>query len=284
MKKPLPISKIRTLYSQNQFIMKKYSVTCFLLFVFLTIVYGFSGGGLKYPSGAPAGYTGSPGDGQNCTHCHGGVPATVTGWITSDIPETGYVPGQTYLITATSTGSGKKGFEVSPQNFAGDFLGTLVAGSGSKLVGNNAYITHTNGVSSSTATWNFQWTAPAEGTGDVVFYGAFAIKESHTRLTSLLVHEDNTVSITQTRAQRFKVYPNPVKNRLTITYRLEKAQAITARLYTLDGKLVSTLVNEQQSAGSHTSATMIGQSAERGVYLLQVTFDAQSFTKKLLVK
>ncbi len=263
--------------------MKKHRVAYLFVFLFLTLMYGFSDGELKYPSGSPAGYTGSPGDGQNCTHCHGGSVEHVDNWISSDIPESGYIPGQTYLITATATGSGKKGFEVSPQNFAGDKLGTLIAGSGSKLVGNNDYITHANGVSNSTATWNFQWTAPAEGTGDVVFYGAFAIRESHTKLTSLLVHEVNTVSIAQNRTQPIRVYPNPVKDRLTITYRLVKPERVTARLYSLDGKLVSNLLNEEQSAGNHTTATML-QPTERGVYLLHITMGAQSFTKKLLIE
>lgn len=32
-----------------------------------------------YPTGAPAGYTGSPGDGKNCTDCHGGTAENVSG-------------------------------------------------------------------------------------------------------------------------------------------------------------------------------------------------------------
>jgi hypothetical protein len=53
-----------------------------------------------YPTGAPPSKTGSPGDGSNCTECHGGTPSTVAGWITSNIPVNGYTPGQTYQITA----------------------------------------------------------------------------------------------------------------------------------------------------------------------------------------
>ncbi|HLG33852.1 MAG TPA: hypothetical protein VI757_03145, partial [Bacteroidia bacterium] len=49
--------------------------------------------------GAPAGRTGSPGDGGlTCaiSGCHNGpTPATQAGWITSNIPGTGYVPGST---------------------------------------------------------------------------------------------------------------------------------------------------------------------------------------------
>jgi hypothetical protein len=134
-----------------------------------------SGYTMLYPNGAPAAKTGSPGDGSNCTECHGGNATTTAGLITTNIPAGGYVPGQTYQITATNplTGTGKMGFEVSPQNAAGTQLGTLVAGSGSQLVSGTKYVTHTN-ANTTTNTWTFSWIAPAAGTGAVTFYGAFA--------------------------------------------------------------------------------------------------------------
>lgn len=135
----------------------------------------FSGYTMMYPNGAPAGVTGSPGDGSNCTSCHGGTATTTAGLITTNIPAGGYLPGQTYQITATNnlTGSGKYGFEVSPQNVTGTQLGTLVAGTGSQLVGGTKYVTHIN-ANSTTHAWTFGWVAPAAGTGPVTFYGAFA--------------------------------------------------------------------------------------------------------------
>lgn len=144
-----------------------------------------------YPTGAPPAKTGSPGDGSNCTECHGGTATSVTGWITSNIPAGGYTPGQTYQITATNqlTGTGKFGFEVSPQNAAGTLLGTLVAGTNSQLVGSNKYVTHTN-ANTTVSAWTFNWTAPAAGTGTVTFYGAFAKgKPGPVRLSTLVVNE-----------------------------------------------------------------------------------------------
>ena len=135
----------------------------------------FSGYTMMYPNGAPAAKTGSHGDGANCTECHGGTATTTAGLITSNIPANGYIPGQTYQITATNnlTGSGKYGFEVSPQNATGTQLGTLLAGAGSQLVGGTKYVTHIN-ANTTTHAWTFGWVAPAAGTGPVTFYGAFA--------------------------------------------------------------------------------------------------------------
>ena len=107
----------------------------------------YSGDNTDYPGGAPAGYTGSPFDGKNCTTCHGGNASNVTGWITSDVPASGYVPGNNYSITVTVTGNGKKGFEVSPQDAAGNLVGTLIAGTGSELTGSGKYITQSSAIS-----------------------------------------------------------------------------------------------------------------------------------------
>lgn len=164
------------------------------LLIVLSAIIGIivvSGFATMSPTGAPPAKTGSPGDGSNCTECHGGTPTTTPGLITSNIPAAGYTAGQTYQITATNnlTGNGKFGFEVSPQNAAGTQLGTLAAGAGSKLVGGTKYVTHSN-ANETTSSWTFNWTAPASGTGQVTFYGAFARnKPGPVTLSTLVVQE-----------------------------------------------------------------------------------------------
>lgn len=132
-------------------------------------------------SGAPSGRTGSPGDGANCTGCHNtnaAISGSANAEITSTIPATGYIPGQTYTVTATVSGNGlvRFGFEISPQNVSGAQRGTIVVTdpTNTQITGVK-YITHTtlgtNGTNS--RTWNFNWTAPVAGTGAFSFYGAF---------------------------------------------------------------------------------------------------------------
>jgi hypothetical protein len=164
---------------------------------FLTLVVSINA--IAYPSGSPAGYTGSPGDGQHCVSCHNGSAATVTGWITSNIPATGYIAGTIYNMSVTVSGSGKKGFEVSPQNATGTQLGILTAGTGNHLVGGTKYVTqNSSGSTSSTVTWNFTWTAPVAGTGTVTFYGAFTVGKSNTKLSTMVVSEDASVPLSAT--------------------------------------------------------------------------------------
>lgn len=155
--------------------------------------------------GAPAGRTGSPGDGGlTCaiSGCHlpGPAPSVMAGWITSNIPASGYVPGSTYTITATATRPGhvEFGFEISPQNAVGTLLGTLVVTNITEmqLVGANKYITHklagTSGPTGS-KTWNFNWIAPAAGTGNVTFYGAFNVTNNNNASTGDTIYTSTLV-------------------------------------------------------------------------------------------
>ena len=74
-------------------------------------------------SGSPGGKTGSPGDNTNCTSCHSGNEViTKNNIITTDIPISGYVPGETYTITinANHEGSDRIGFEICAENNSSD--------------------------------------------------------------------------------------------------------------------------------------------------------------------
>lgn len=152
----------------------------------------------SFSSGAPTAKTGSPGDGSTCTSCHAGTASAQTGWITSNIPAGGYIPGTTYTITATATQTActKFGFEISPQNASGTLLGTLIATNTTQtqLIGSGKYITHTSGGTSAvggTKTWTFDWTAPTAST--VTFYGAFNGSNSSGSSAGDIIYNSNLV-------------------------------------------------------------------------------------------
>lgn len=153
--------------------------------------------------GAPAGRTGSPGDGgasQSCARsgCHTGgsnpVSGSVNASITSTIPATGYIPGQTYTVTGFVQGTSlvEFGFEISPQNTAGTQYGTLVVTdvNATQLVGSNKYITHKAAGTAGTGnrTWTFNWIAPTAGTGAFSFYGAFNATNSNNNVSGDIIY------------------------------------------------------------------------------------------------
>lgn len=157
------------------------SLVITLISIFIGSIYN---NGHSNSSGAPNGFTGSPGDaGNTCavSGCHSGITVGIKSNVfTSNIPSDGYVPGTTYTITATVRSSPSRntfGFQISPQTNSGTLVGTMISTSaGTKLTGAGKYLTHnsdgitgTNGVKS----WSFNWVAPVAGTGNVTFYGAF---------------------------------------------------------------------------------------------------------------
>ena len=118
-------------------------------------------------TGAPAGRTGSPGDnGNTCATagCHGATPTAGSNLFLVGVPSGGYNPGQTYLVQVNFSGTGNKGFQISPQNQTGTLLGELIntttsGNQGTQTVGSGKYITHRLAQSTASASWTFQWRA-----------------------------------------------------------------------------------------------------------------------------
>jgi hypothetical protein len=198
----------------------------------------FSGNYLRYPGGSPGGYTGSPGDGKDCTQCHGGTASPVIGWITSDVPDDGYMPGETYTITVTVSGSGDKGFEVSPQDLEGNLIGSLIPGSGNKLVGGNTAVTQSSSSSANPKIWQFQWVAPSSGVGDVTFYGAFTVNKPVTKTSTLTLQENTGVYISENTPISLKIFPNPVKDHMLMELHRDNATFESIRILNAAGAVV----------------------------------------------
>lgn len=237
------------------------------LLMIISILTGFGGDDLKTSNGAPPGYTNSPADGKNCSHCMGGTATPVTNWITSDVPSSGYIPGTTYNITVTATGSGRKGFEVSPQDLIGNLIGTLFAGTGSKLIDTMKYVTHSSAVTTNPAVWNFQWKAPDPGIGDITFYGCIAVTKTVTKTTTMTISQ-STVGISPHEPLNLILYPNPCKDRINVRYSLKASSPVEINLLSFDGRFLKRLLKENLPAGENSHQFIMDQPA--GLYLLQV--------------
>lgn len=201
-------------------------------------------------SGSPGGYSGSPGDGGlNCTSCHAGTPQNVTGWITTNIPQSGYQGGQTYTLTlnASHATSNKFGFELTAEDLSGNKVGTLIITNSqqTKLVNNNKSVTHTSAGTSATGgnkSWSFNWTAPEGSAGAVRFYAAVNATNNNGTTSGDVVYLTNfTVYPDVTGIEEFsgfkRLYPNPAKNVLYFKVAEDKPLAII-RFFNLSGHLV----------------------------------------------
>lgn len=272
--------------------MKNYIYTVFAAAVCIIVLQSFNLTDLgKMRDGSEPGHTGSPADGKNCTVCHGGRAETVVGWISSDIPASGFVPGTRYTIRAVnrSIGHTRFGFQVSPQNLQGNILGTLIATDTlrTKIVGdNNGYITYRPAgvVGQDSMVWTFDWIAPADSVNEVVFYGAFnSNHDGHkggdrTQLSQLRVFKEGFTSLqNNTPAQiNIRVYPNPAKYLLHIDAGQSSNQA-DVFLYDLNGRKVF-------ESRMITAEIDIDVSAlQKGIYLLRVCNAEGEFSQRVFI-
>lgn len=238
---------------------------------------------LNNSTGSPGGRTGSPFHGTNCSvGCHVGTSRIATGWITTDIPSTGIVGGNTYTITltASSTTSNKFGFELTAESAASGKEGTFtITNSTETQLTPSGTVTHTGSGTTGNNNqkiWSVDWTAPSTMPSDITFYAAVnaangdggaagdVIYLSTNRATIAPVgtdelESDNTVSM----------YPNPVKNTLYLTEKLNDI-----RVFDLNGNLV-----RHETEVSELNVTDLNE----GIYLVQLDQDRQNQLQKLVV-
>ncbi len=266
---------------------KNYS---FIIAILSPVLFGLFFAGTLYHSGSPGGKTGSPGDNSaNCTACHTGSPNNVVGWISSDIPELGYVVGETYTITATGThtGVGRFGFELTAEDESGNKVGQfIVSGDGQTQLSNgNKAITHTSsGITPSgdSKTWTFQWTAPSTDIGVVTFYASFNAANNNggtsgdvVYLTSMSVDESSVGINNSIEKIIFSMFPNPSHGQLSIKHNYD---AIDILLVDLSGRIV--YQQNQYLSNEKIDLSFLNQ----GIYLVQVKNGQNVSTKKFFIE
>jgi len=77
-------------------------------------------------------------------------------------------------------------------------------------------------------------------------------------------------------------YPNPFNPVTTISYDIHKKGFVNLSVYDIQGREVTSLVNEYQSNGHHT-ITWDGSSFSSGLYLYRLTMDNEIITRKMLL-
>ena len=249
-----------------------------ILLALTSLMSSFENDSTSYPGGAPPGYTNSPGDKQNCGHCMGADVTNVSGWISSNIPPTGYVPGSTYTIELNVTGSGNKGFEISPQDTSGNLIGILTAGAANHLVGSGKYVTHDNS-DIGILNWSFSWTAPNPGVGDVNFYAAFWVE--HTQLSTYTVSE-NTNGVSQKSQLEVALFPDPAKDHVTLCFNHATSGNVVVEMLKQDGRKIGDIMYEFVQAGPFFQSFPI--SLSKGIYLVRIISGKQEAIRKLIVE
>lgn len=238
-------------------------------------------------NGSPESASGSPFDGVTCAKsgCHAGTASAQDNMVTSTIPVSGYIPGQTYTITVSISQAGisKFGFSISPQNSSGAVLGSLVISNTTetqlKNVGHQ-YVTHTSAgnAGSGSKTWSFDWIAPAAGTGAVPFYASVNAANGNGNTSGDQIYTDvyTVVEDITTQIQPnmndvdFTVFPNPVEgNTAQVSFNANASSTSRIRIMSLNGTIVNEINHNATSNGNQRAALSL-ENLAKGVYFVEV--------------
>ncbi len=252
------------------------------MFLLLT---AYSGDNVR-TSGGIWSNSGSPGDGEDCSACHGGGLNTDNSWMTSDIPATGYIAGQTYTMTLTTTGGGgsaKKGFSVTCEDGSANHMGTFVITDATNTSSFDDHVSHL-AAGNTLTTWSFDWTAPASGSGDVTFYASLLFDGYGGGVVnaSQMYSEETVSSVNDLAAKNgLKVYPNPVVDQLNIEMPEISGNEVGVTIFSSNGQVVYT--NDSYLVNSLSTSSIDVSNLETGMYIINITSENQTFTNRFIV-
>ena len=252
---------------------------------------------LENLGGSPGGKSGSPGDeGKTCTQCHSGTATSVEDWLTSNIPETGYIPGETYTITATGSHAGvaKFGFEATAENDNNEKTGTFVITNSddNKFTNNNSAVTHKSGgtiPNGDSRSWSFDWTAPEAGTGNVTLYAAFNAANGNGSTSGDAIYKTAMATIENINTavgnkyenkSLVRVFPNPFTDNLSLNISRTNAKVSCLKIFNSIGNLVYS----QDSFLDNENAKIATSDLLSGIYYTVIYFDDGTKVTKRIVK
>ena len=126
--------------------------------------------------------------------------------------------------------------------------------------------------------YNLEWGNYMDTADRFTFLGDPALTIAHSVITSLLVSN-------AARPSSFELeenYPNPFNPTTVIVYKLPAYTSVSLKVYDMLGREVKSLVNESQSAGSH-SVTFNASGLASGIYFYRLQAGSYAATKKLLL-
>jgi hypothetical protein len=79
-----------------------------------------------------------------------------------------------------------------------------------------------------------------------------------------------------------EIFPNPISNRVSFSYSLDKNKEVSAALYNLNGQMIQQFFNEEKSFGENNETFNLNSDIAPGLYVVQVKMDDKVFFKKVM--
>jgi hypothetical protein len=275
--------------------MKK-SIICLLSGVFVFLI--SSSFILKYSTGL-AEFTNSPGE-PTCTQCHIGTTNAANGLSITSLPtfnNNEYIPGLTYTINIIvgAVSFSNFGFDCEILNSTNQNIGIMQnAAAGVQFMtgfGGKKNATHiAPKFGNETATFTFEWVAPANGISKIYAAGLCADLSGNplgdvTVTNSLTLNPANVNYSHENNSKgtlNFSVYPNPASEVINVNYASKVNGIISVDLYGINGKLICNLISTESFAGESNLKTRVPQNVTSGFYFIRLNLNGKKIGQRLL--
>jgi hypothetical protein len=253
-----------------------------------------------------AGNTGSPGE-ATCaaSGCHTSFtvnsgPGSV--YLTSNMNNWEYVPGQTYTVSAVVKYTGRSLFGIGLEALTSTNTnaGTIVVTNPAKTqiktatisgVSRNNLVHQLNGgATSDSSVFTFNWIAPSTNVGNVTFYFAGVCANANTTTSGDYVYNSSrvvtpagTVGLQEIdkNTNALTVINLPGSNLLHLTFEAKESGIAVAELYDVKGSIIATQDFGKQNGGKVDLNMDIINAQKSGIYIVKVVQGSQRFSKKI---
>jgi hypothetical protein len=83
-------------------------------------------------------------------------------------------------------------------------------------------------------------------------------------------------------AQNIAIYPNPIQTTFMIQYDLLASANVNIDILDVNGRIVTSVINENQTAGGHLLKVNQSNELNKGVYFVRLTIDGKSVVTKII--
>ncbi len=94
---------------------------------------------------------------------------------------------------------------------------------------------------------------------------------------------EKNLSDTQKPLDNVKIYPNPVSDKLSLSYSLKKENLVTIKILDVLGNEVTTLMSQKISAGEQVNTFYLASKLTSGLYFVRVIAGPDSIIKRISV-
>lgn len=249
--------------------------------------------------GASAGNAGAPGE-NNCTACHAGSVAAGAGFniLESSDNMNAYTPGETYtMVLSMEDAAAKNGFQLvalkaSDNTQAGTI--TITDQVRTQLLNGTAgkqYIGH-RAAGNSANQWTFDWTAPSENVGNVVFYAATNKTNSNgntsgdlVRLSQHTLNAPAGASLTayEKILESMKIALNTDNKFIDIKFATDESESLYINVMNLQGQSVLAHALGSAYPGENHKEVRLPENLSNGVYVVNFFVGNKAYSQKIML-